>query len=160
MAQPAASATANTSAPTRIMTLTIVQKLPQWVRLFGAAGKIAVSIMRRRATANAPRMQQSGPQRRAVALVRQAAAWYDRAITARSRRQRIAASVRRVLRADAAALARGGPSERPAEQPARFAGDESVVTRPIHPTGHTRLPRYAPSKSGVIERVHALLVVE
>jgi hypothetical protein len=62
------------------MTLTIVQKLPQWVRLFGAAGKIAVSIMRRRATANAPRMQQSGPQRRAVALVRQAAAWYDRAM--------------------------------------------------------------------------------
>jgi nitrile hydratase subunit beta len=68
--------------------------------------------------------------------------------------------VKRVLRADAAALARGSPSERPAEQPARFAVDESAVTRTINPTGHTRLPRYARAKRGVIERVHALLVVE
>jgi nitrile hydratase len=30
------------------------------------------------------------------------------------------------------------------------------VTRNIHPTGHTRLPRYARQKRGVVERVHGV----
>ena len=36
----------------------------------------------------------------------------------------------------------------------RFAVGDRVLTRNIHPTGHTRLPRYARGKRGVIERVH------
>ncbi|MCW2649037.1 MAG: nitrile hydratase subunit beta [Mycobacterium sp.] len=48
----------------------------------------------------------------------------------------------------------GEPSERPATTPARFAVDDRVVTRNMHPQGHTRLPRYARAKRGIIERVH------
>jgi nitrile hydratase len=61
-----------------------------------------------------------------------------------------------VLEADkvASTLARGGPADRPAERPARFSVGDRVVTRNMHPKGHTRLPRYARGKEGVIERVH------
>jgi nitrile hydratase len=51
-------------------------------------------------------------------------------------------------------------SERPAGSPplaedaARFAVGDAVVTRNVHPAGHTRLPRYARGKRGVIERAH------
>jgi nitrile hydratase len=38
--------------------------------------------------------------------------------------------------------------------PARFAVGDVVVTRNLNPVGHTRLPRYARGKRGVIERVH------
>ena len=48
----------------------------------------------------------------------------------------------------------GSDSERPAETPARFAAGDPVITRNIHPMGHTRLPRYTRGKRGVIERVH------
>jgi nitrile hydratase beta subunit len=51
-------------------------------------------------------------------------------------------------------LAVGAPSNRPAELPARFAVGDHVITRNIHPKTHTRLPRYARAKHGVIERVH------
>lgn len=37
---------------------------------------------------------------------------------------------------------------------ARFAVGDPVVTRNVHPTGHTRLPRYARGKRGVINLVH------
>jgi nitrile hydratase len=53
-----------------------------------------------------------------------------------------------------AVLARGGPADRPPEQPARFAVGDRVVTRNMHPKGHTRLPRFARDKEGVVERVH------
>jgi nitrile hydratase subunit beta len=36
----------------------------------------------------------------------------------------------------------------------RFTVGEAVVTLNIHPTGHTRLPRYARGKQGVIQRIH------
>jgi nitrile hydratase subunit beta len=36
----------------------------------------------------------------------------------------------------------------------RFTVGEAVVTINIHPTGHTRLPRYARGKQGIIHRVH------
>lgn len=52
------------------------------------------------------------------------------------------------------ALKAGTPSERPVAHPARFAMGDAVVTRVMNPTGHTRLPRYARGKSGVIELVH------
>jgi nitrile hydratase subunit beta len=43
--------------------------------------------------------------------------------------------------------------ERPARAPARFAVGDRVRTRNINPTTHTRLPRYARGRSGVIESV-------
>ncbi|HKZ07234.1 MAG TPA: SH3-like domain-containing protein, partial [Methylomirabilota bacterium] len=45
-------------------------------------------------------------------------------------------------------------SERPATRPPRFAVGDAVITRNIHPPGHTRLPRYARGKHGVIHRQH------
>jgi nitrile hydratase beta subunit len=40
--------------------------------------------------------------------------------------------------------------------PPRFAPGDPVITRHIHPHGHTRLPRYARGKRGVIHRVHGV----
>jgi nitrile hydratase len=66
------------------------------------------------------------------------------------------APIKRVLTRDdvPAVLARGGPTEREATGPARFAVGDRVRTRNMHPKGHTRLPRYARDREGVIERVH------
>ncbi len=62
---------------------------------------------------------------------------------------------KRVLKGDevAAVLRRGFPYEREAEAPARFAVGDAVRTRVMHPQHHTRLPRYARGKRGVIERI-------
>ncbi|MBX3568989.1 MAG: nitrile hydratase subunit beta [Rhizobiaceae bacterium] len=62
---------------------------------------------------------------------------------------------KRVLRAAdvAAVLARGGPCNRPVEALPRFAPGDRVRTRNFHPTGHTRLPRYARGKTGRVEAV-------
>ena len=64
--------------------------------------------------------------------------------------------LKRVLKAEdvPAVLARGGPAERPIEQPARFAVGDRVRTRNMHPQGHTRLPRYARGRIGVVALVH------
>ena len=43
-------------------------------------------------------------------------------------------------------------SERPTTRPPRFAVGDAVVTKNIHPAGHTRLPRYARGKRGVIHQ--------
>ncbi|HEV2604210.1 MAG TPA: nitrile hydratase subunit beta [Microvirga sp.] len=66
------------------------------------------------------------------------------------------APIKRVLTRDdvPAVLARGGPTEREATGPARFVVGDRVRTRNMHPKGHTRLPRYARDREGVIERVH------
>ena len=37
--------------------------------------------------------------------------------------------------------------------PARFAAGDRVRTRNFNPTGHTRLPRYARGKAGIVEAV-------
>lgn len=70
------------------------------------------------------------------------------------------APVARVLKGDAVSetLARGGPTDRAAETPARFALGDEVRTRLMHPAGHTRLPRYARGKRGFVERVHGVFV--
>ena len=62
----------------------------------------------------------------------------------------------RVLTADEVApmLARGGPASRDSDRPARFAVGDRVRTRNTHPHTHTRLPRYARDKVGVVELVH------
>lgn len=69
--------------------------------------------------------------------------------------------VRRVLAAAdvPSVLAAGSPYDRAVEVPARFTVGDHVRTRNIHPTGHTRLPRYARGKRGVVERVHGAHVL-
>jgi len=42
---------------------------------------------------------------------------------------------------------------RPATTPARFQAGDRVRARNIHPPTHTRLPRYARGRAGVVERV-------
>ena len=53
-----------------------------------------------------------------------------------------------------AALAKGGPTTREGVPPPRFQPGQKVCTRNVHPEGHTRLPRYARGKAGVIARDH------
>ncbi len=62
----------------------------------------------------------------------------------------------RVLRADAVAatLAKGSPTQRPCQQPARFQVGDRVRTHTGPFAHHTRLPAYARDRCGVIERVH------
>ena len=69
--------------------------------------------------------------------------------------------VPRVLAAQrvASALAAGSPTQRPAMHAARFAVGERVRTRNIHPTGHTRLPRYARGHTGTVVAVHGAHVL-
>lgn len=67
---------------------------------------------------------------------------------------------RRVLKAAEVAgmLARGTHYAREPEAPARFAPGDRVRTLVMHPPGHTRLPRYARGKSGVVEAVNGVHV--
>ena len=53
-----------------------------------------------------------------------------------------------------AALAKGGPTTRPATAPPRFALGDKVRTRNIHPATHTRLPRYLRGHVGEIALLH------
>jgi nitrile hydratase subunit beta len=80
---------------------------------------------------------------------------------ARRRPLRPGAELRRVLRPDEvpAVLAARRPYERPVEVAARYAVGDRVRARNMHPTGHTRLPRYARGKTGVIERLHGAHVL-
>jgi nitrile hydratase len=54
----------------------------------------------------------------------------------------------------AAALRAGTPVTRKIRKPARFAIGDKVLTRNLNPLGHTRLPRYARGKRGVIVLHH------
>ncbi|MFS8111829.1 nitrile hydratase subunit beta [Rhizobium jaguaris] len=67
---------------------------------------------------------------------------------------------KRVLKADmvAGALAKGGPCDRPVDAAPLFALGDRVRTKNINPTGHTRLPRYARAKTGVVEAVQGSFV--
>ncbi len=67
----------------------------------------------------------------------------------------------RVLRAAEVpgVIARGGPVDRdPGAQPPAFASGDRVRTAVMHPAGHTRLPRYARGKTGVVEAVQGFHV--
>ena len=48
----------------------------------------------------------------------------------------------------------GNPASRKIRQKPRFAAGDKVLTRNLNPHGHTRLPRYARGKSGVIVAHH------
>ncbi len=58
----------------------------------------------------------------------------------------------------AVALRRGAPVDREPQGPAAFAVGQAVRARNVHPTGHTRLPRYARGKRGVIHAVRGCYV--
>lgn len=66
----------------------------------------------------------------------------------------------RVLKADdvGRVLLKGGPARVDEEVPAKFKPGDAVITRNINPLGHTRLPRYARAKRGVIDRHHGVFV--
>jgi nitrile hydratase len=51
-------------------------------------------------------------------------------------------------------LAAGSPTLRATSMKPRFATGDTVRARNVHPTGHTRLPRYVRGRSGVIECDH------
>jgi nitrile hydratase subunit beta len=55
-------------------------------------------------------------------------------------------------------LASGTPYNRPQKTPALFAVGDHVITKVMHPFTHTRLPRYARGKKGIIETVHGVFV--
>jgi nitrile hydratase len=55
-------------------------------------------------------------------------------------------------------LARGGPASRDASALPRFQVGQRVRARNMHPTGHTRLPRYARGKVGTIDRDRGVFV--
>jgi len=56
--------------------------------------------------------------------------------------------------ADVDTVTRRGSYGRPAPAPARFKIGDRVRAKNIHPTTHTRLPRYARGHVGVVERLH------
>jgi nitrile hydratase len=60
--------------------------------------------------------------------------------------------------ADVPQVTRRGSYGRPAEAPAKFKPGDRVRAKNIHPTTHTRLPRYARGHIGVVERVHGAYV--
>jgi nitrile hydratase len=70
------------------------------------------------------------------------------------------AEPKRVLTAEMvpAVLARGGPCDRPVEAAPRFSPGDPVRTRNFNPATHTRLPRYARDKSGIVETVQGAFV--
>ena len=55
-------------------------------------------------------------------------------------------------------LAKGRPKSREVRMAAPFKAGQRVRTRNIHPTGHTRLPRYARGKFGTIHLDHGVYV--
>jgi len=58
----------------------------------------------------------------------------------------------------AAALRKGSSARVQQAIPARFQVGDAVLSRNIHPRGHTRLPRYARARRGVIERDHGVFI--
>ena len=70
--------------------------------------------------------------------------------------------LRRVLTAEMVpkiALGGGGMlTSRPIDTAARFSIGDAVITRNLHPKGHTRLPVYTRGKRGVIDLVHGVHV--
>jgi nitrile hydratase subunit beta len=51
-------------------------------------------------------------------------------------------------------LAKGRPSERPLNVPARFQIGARVRALNINPVGHTRLPRYVRGRTGIVTHLH------
>jgi nitrile hydratase subunit beta len=60
---------------------------------------------------------------------------------------------RKLAAADVPNTLSRGTFARPAQAPARFKAGDEVRTKNIHPATHTRLPRYARDKVGVVEAI-------
>jgi len=58
---------------------------------------------------------------------------------------------RKLSAAEVPKIMKRGSFTRPAQQPARFKPGDRVRTKNIHPKTHTRLPRYARDRVGVVE---------
>jgi len=58
----------------------------------------------------------------------------------------------------ASLTAKGSPANRALREAPLFQPGDIIRTRNINPVGHTRLPRYARAKRGVIDRVHGAFV--
>jgi hypothetical protein len=58
----------------------------------------------------------------------------------------------------AAVLAKGGSARIEEDIAPKFRPGDAVVTRNIHPAGHTRLPRYLRGRRGIIDRDHGVFV--
>ena len=58
---------------------------------------------------------------------------------------------RKLSAAEVSNIVTRGSFARPAQKPARFKPGDRVRTKNIHPKTHTRLPRYARDKVGVVE---------
>ncbi len=67
---------------------------------------------------------------------------------AKTRRPKLTSDTARRL------MAKGTPYGREPSAPARFAVGSRVRAKVMNPQSHTRLPRYARGKEGVVERVH------
>ncbi len=67
---------------------------------------------------------------------------------------------KRILKAEMVdgVLAKGGPCDRPVDSDPLFAVGDRVRTKNFNPTGHTRLPRYARARTGVVEAVQGSFV--
>jgi nitrile hydratase beta subunit len=61
--------------------------------------------------------------------------------------------VARTMRASDVPAMKRGEYERPSARAARFAPGDRVRTRNLNPPTHTRLPRYARDKAGIVEAV-------
>ena len=57
------------------------------------------------------------------------------------------------------ALMKGASARVDQDIPARFAAGERVLTKNMHPLGHTRLPRFARGREGVIDRDHGVFIL-
>ena len=67
--------------------------------------------------------------------------------------------VARLAAADVPAVLRAGPGARLGDEVApRFQPGDRVRARNINPLGHTRLPRYARGREGVVDRDHGVWV--
>ena len=77
-----------------------------------------------------------------------------------TRRARRASAPMRVLKAAdvGTVLLKGGLARLPDDVPPRFAPGDRVGARTINPAGHTRLPRYARGRQGVIHRDHGVFI--
>jgi nitrile hydratase len=58
----------------------------------------------------------------------------------------------------AAMLGRRDAGRRAAPVAARFKPGDEVVARLMHPTGHTRIPRYVRGRCGIVDRDHGVFV--
>jgi nitrile hydratase len=56
-------------------------------------------------------------------------------------------------------VTKGSPANRASQSNPRFKVGQPIRARNINPTGHTRLPRYARAKQGIIDRIHGVFVL-